>query len=863
MGLTARLNPPQIGNTVPAFFGSNIRVPFIMNRAVSITQVSTLAIIVKTVSTNREVEMKRKFADSYYYNDDQHCYIALFNTEGYEFTPGQYYKIQIACVDHAGEIGYYSSVGVIKCTTEPRVEIKDRGTLNNTYEYTGLYSQKNGDITEKVYSYRFDLYDNMNTLIASSGDQLHNSSTDITSDESVDTWTIRKKLEPNLKYYIEYTITTLNGLTKSSGQQEIVEVSFEPPHINAELSAVSKPEDGYIDVKLIGNNSNRNAHGDYILLRSSSEDNFDSWYELTRFQLQNWSPKSTEPLCKDHTVSQGFSYRYAIQAYNSAGTYSNRMLNREGVVPCDFEDAFLWDGKRQLKIRFNPKVSSFKSTVLESKTDTIGGKYPFIFRNGNVEYKEFQISGLLSLLSDENNLFLEKEKDDENGRAASRLSTPAGWVDVKDAGQWLTADNYRKERQFKLEVLAWLTNGQPKLFRSAAEGNYIVRLMNVSLTPNDTLGRMLHTFNCTAYEIADYNFENLQLYGFTVPSYIETRTMMQVGQIDLSKEIPSNMRGTSANVVKLPSAYMASITDAIGLTMKATYANGATTDISVEGTYIFPQEVLRANPLVSLSSENWGSAKLAYAYYDTSLDSFSFIHKITTSDKIIQILGENNVNFINRLEDIRRKVGAFHYMRVQPRTQVEIYKIDGGYYKNHSKDSVGDLNPSTIYLVVDTGNNNKIVEYFDGRYGNIPKGNLPKDISELSFRFRISGSDAIDFDLSKNDPRTSARYEALTNISSLDELYIGDGVILDAVYQENELLYAVEVADSECPDNTAIAYRNAWLSARKRYEDAAVSGSENVEQLKEQMDKAYDSYIFWLTVAIDKLKEEYNADFAI
>jgi hypothetical protein len=43
---------------------------------------------------------------------------------------------------------------------------------------------------------------------------------------------------------------------------------------------------------------------------------------------------------------------------------------------------------------------------LETKTDTIGGKYPFIFRNGNVEYKEFQISGLLSLLSDENNLFL-------------------------------------------------------------------------------------------------------------------------------------------------------------------------------------------------------------------------------------------------------------------------------------------------------------------------------------------------------------------------------------------------------------------------------------------------------------------------
>jgi hypothetical protein len=39
--------------------------------------------------------------------------------------------------------------------------------------------------------------------------------------------------------------------------------------------------------------------------------------------------------------------------------------------------------------------------------DTLGGKYPFIFRNGNVNYKEFPISGLITLLSDENSLFME------------------------------------------------------------------------------------------------------------------------------------------------------------------------------------------------------------------------------------------------------------------------------------------------------------------------------------------------------------------------------------------------------------------------------------------------------------------------
>jgi hypothetical protein len=70
-----------------------------------------------------------------------------------------------------------------------------------------------------------------------------------------------------------------------------------------------------------------------------------------------------------------------------------------------FEDMYLSDGYKQLRIRFNPKVSSFKKTILEQKVDTIGNKYPFFFRNGNVSYKEFPLSGLISLLMDPDNKF--------------------------------------------------------------------------------------------------------------------------------------------------------------------------------------------------------------------------------------------------------------------------------------------------------------------------------------------------------------------------------------------------------------------------------------------------------------------------
>ena len=41
------------------------------------------------------------------------------------------------------------------------------------------------------------------------------------------------------------------------------------------------------------------------------------------------------------------------------------------------------------------------------------------------------------------------------------------------------------------------------MYKSPTEGNIVVKLMNVSLTPNQQLGRMIYDFTCTAYEVQD------------------------------------------------------------------------------------------------------------------------------------------------------------------------------------------------------------------------------------------------------------------------------------------------------------------------------------------------------------------------
>lgn len=143
-------------------------------------------------------------------------------------------------------------------------------------------------------------------------------------------------------------------------------------------------------------------------------------------------------------------------------------------------------GATRLPIKFNPKISSFKTIIQEQKIETIGGKYPVFFRNGNVRYKEIGIQGLISYHMASSGEFMAETELFPNNEFTRNTN--------------LTYDNIVAEQKFREKVYNWLINGEPKLFVSPTEGIYLVRLMNVSLSPNETLGRMLYSFSCTGYE---------------------------------------------------------------------------------------------------------------------------------------------------------------------------------------------------------------------------------------------------------------------------------------------------------------------------------------------------------------------------
>ena len=481
---------------------THISIPFSLNKTVGYADIAGFSLKIKTIQTNTLIGT---YNLTYGLNDDaiRDCIVnqkVEFDISDLNLTVGQFYKVQLAFIDETNTVGYYSSTAVAKYTTKPLIELsglKPNATNNHIYNYTGIYSQKAGDATEKLYSSRFVLKNSSGEIIADSGNIIHHTYDDISNREAHENFSIPNELEANQSYYMTYTVTTNNGLVVESPRYRIIKAGTVLPDMDVTLSANLNFEEGYVDLVLTNhsvsnNNIEKKVTGMFYIVRAASNDGY-AWREMGNFSLQAQVPSLR--LWKDHTIEQGVKYIYAIQQYNNYGLRSDRI--ESNVVVADFEDAFLYDGKRQLKIKYNPKMSSFKRDVIEQKTDTIGSKYPFIFRNGNIDYHEFPISGLISYLGDENRQFLPLEE-----------------LGIEVPTTQLTSDNIMAERIFKMKALEWLTNGEPKLFKSPTEGNFIVRLLNVSLAPNDTLGRMLHTFSATAYEVMDTQYESLKKLGF-------------------------------------------------------------------------------------------------------------------------------------------------------------------------------------------------------------------------------------------------------------------------------------------------------------------------------------------------------------
>lgn len=924
--MSIKLYPPNIAGTIPAFNGTTLVVPFSMNKAVAKREVSSFALKIKTVYNSTYLK------DATYISHNFDKGTVTFDVSNCALTPGNYYKIQLAYVSNTTPaiIGYYSTVGVVKYTGTPKAEIvgleSGSGQINmHDYSYTGTFTipswmdknlVKHYDSAEKAYEYCFNLYNKSGELIHTSGNLLHNTLEDEDLITSRDSYEIKRDLETNQSYFLEYVVTTTNGLKVPSGKYRIMQKKSINPEIKADLIPILNYENGYVNLTLQGQKSAEGveyaATGAYRIMRASEDDNYTTWNEILRFALYGQQPSRW--MWNDFTVKQGVKYKYALQQY-SEYLYSNRLESEPIYV--DFEHAFLYDGHRQLKIKYNPKVSTFKNTLLESKMDTIGGKHPFIFRNGNVKYKEFPISGLISCQLDEEFLFVD---EDDFGRF--------------DGTSNLIGENVASEREFKLEVLEWLNNGEPKIFRSPSEGNYIVRLLNVSMTPNDTVGRMLHTFTATAYEIADFTYDNMSELGL-ISTQDPTTEQLRWETIELDQEgvssssnilnyvavalrfegmVPGDKIWIDDGEIKTQSIYDETgkyIGEEALYTKQVFDANGNPVldnngdevyqavsgyevTIGVTGSYIVDLNLNTVVQTVNFlgSPDNINSdwrlvqhqGTLTYAYYSKVQNRFNTISNVEIEDiPLQQFIGAHDV--FEEIEDIKTEIQGFYWIHAALRDiQRAYYYTDlygnGQYFNSENvtkrkeqylQDSTTDIAILNEQLLTEFKLN--LEEYVMYLTTNLTSGEryyldgltleeIP--LEEYSSILYINNN-PLDLAVWKLD-ESSGDYiiietneQTYKNPTDITSLSCGNGVYLEAGYQKQVIDYAVEDDYKTYPE--LVDLKQQTLEAYNILCAVIYNGSESenqsaiIEQYRQEYEIVYAKFI----AELERVLEEQEA----
>ena len=479
--------PPIIEGKLPAQAGRTLRIPFQNNPTVSQNNTNFTIKISQLVSGTEVFSLSSQNCNDFTIVNN--CLIFIDNSISDNLIKSQFYKLQVA---YSGS-PYYSNVGIFKYlgAVAPTASIEPYNV-----EQEGFLAIVNiTDETESLFSYTFILENQDTGFIINSNEILY------TNQDSNNEYQCQFNPSvglPDGQYKIKFTYKTINGFEPASeiftyntfkGNQTLSDKII--------IEDIDNLDKGKCYIKF-----DNSTHQNCRLLRQSN-----SIIEI----LTDYTTSSI--IYNDFTYSNNI-YIYKIQtAYevDSIDTTKIQYSYRASEpVFTDLEHIFLSDNDKQLCVKLNPKVSSFKENIKETKQETLGGKYPFFFRSGDTNYKEFSINGLISYHMDNDLLFMRNDnpydmETSQRSRTVAREEDNNFYPTMNQTGY-----NIMYERKFREEVIKWLNNGKPKLFRSPYEGNYIVRLMNVSLTPEEQLGRMIYSFQATAYEIAECTLDQMR-----------------------------------------------------------------------------------------------------------------------------------------------------------------------------------------------------------------------------------------------------------------------------------------------------------------------------------------------------------------
>lgn len=544
MAATNNLYPPIVNTYMKAFLinseseeQNKCKVYFSLSMFNTTSEIKNVQIVVRKQDTNlsvldsekypSEIMIKNLLVDNNITTNDKY-YIEIDPTDikGGNFIIDQYYKVQLRftstdatdppiaidsqpidgwLVENEEYFSEWSTVTLVRGISVPTVELIDYEPDTETQIYAsiantrivGKLSFADDNETETLKSYRVKLYDELDQEILDSGTIYASAYGEVNNFN----YTLNYLLEAEHYYSftLEYDTQNLYHDTLTY-YIDVLESPSEP--LNITITAEMDEENARTKVQMTRASTYGSYTGQVIVRRADSRTNFTIWDDL-HFWVLDGVP-SINITWYDYTIESGIFYKYAVQGVDTQGNRSSMTIISAPIMTV-FNYMFLTTVDRQLKLKFNPQISSFRKVLSESKIDLLGSKYPFIKRNGDVNYAQFPIGGLIASMMDEDGLFTTKsELYGDNTTYYSNFNTTEEIPDYRDLVY---------EKFFRDKVENFLYDREVKLFRSPTEGNFIIKLMDTQFQPNQTLGRRLWTFTSNAYEIDECSIENFEKYN--------------------------------------------------------------------------------------------------------------------------------------------------------------------------------------------------------------------------------------------------------------------------------------------------------------------------------------------------------------
>lgn len=179
---------------------------------------------------------------------------------------------------------------------------------------------------------------------------------------------------------------------------------------------------------------------------------------------------------KDKLVESLETYEYAVQGILGSTLLSEKISS----VDCEFSGIWLIGKEQEYYLQFNDEISEITNNETYNVVTTLGSKYPFIIKNGSVNYRTFSVTGTL----------------------------------ISEASDKISKIDKFEEKKLRNNINTFLNDGQPKLIKDGSGIYVLSQISNVVLTPRVDAYRYIYDISFEITEINDCYDENvLKSYG--------------------------------------------------------------------------------------------------------------------------------------------------------------------------------------------------------------------------------------------------------------------------------------------------------------------------------------------------------------